>query len=608
MKLLLDYGTTRIRASIEKDSVLYPVEFPEGLFLGSVVNFFPQGDIEFSSFPIMKSGVKSFVGLKQRLLKSTFFRSNEIDAFLNKTELYFSRRIDTRSHFYVVDGELVAGDAPFNASPRDFDKDVKVSLETHKKPTVISFGPLGEREYDIAQYSLNELKNIVQSKTFSSQIDELVVGIPVSPSKPYLDLLKTLSKKVRFVYEPLAAVFGVSGQIEKGTHCVFDFGGGTLDIVVFSYSKGFEKLIGRLQLNFGGVNIDNGILEYLKRRQPKEYQRYFDNRLLPTIRSLKERLSYEEKVEDFFLDEETGQIITLNMERSEFEDNILIKTMQSVFESIEGFVSTINRENVDSILVCGGSCVIPFFQRKLNEIVGSSFRSTPIFNDDAFLVSRGLSVASAYSIVGDRICVVDPEEGKAAVIYDVSDIPEKKYFIIHNRRKREIRLDFCLQDISEPLESFSANLKEKETFASISYNENQGISLNLEGTSVSTLGKASCIVGDEYKAQLICRIEHKTLKTPISRTCTFSPKLVDIFGIPTSEEAMSEYSSGRIDPSILTTSESSQYGYSLELDSEPVFSEDLVTLQVLILVFANFNSELSRLNSVSERFFDKTKE
>ena len=173
MKLLLDYGTTRIRASVEKDGILYPVEFPEGRFLGSVVNLDPQGNIEFSSFASTKHGVKSFVGLKQRLLKSAFFRSNEIDAFLEKTELFLSKRIDTRSHFYVVDGELVAGDAPLNASPDDFAKRTQVSLEKRRKPTVISFGPLGESEYIIARHSLQELKNIIQESIDLSQLEDV---------------------------------------------------------------------------------------------------------------------------------------------------------------------------------------------------------------------------------------------------------------------------------------------------------------------------------------------------------------------------------------------------------------------------------------------------
>jgi len=75
MRLLLDYGTTRIRASVEREGVLYPVEFSEGRFLGSVVNIYPSGDVEFSSFPIRKPGVISFVGIKQRLLKSALFSS-----------------------------------------------------------------------------------------------------------------------------------------------------------------------------------------------------------------------------------------------------------------------------------------------------------------------------------------------------------------------------------------------------------------------------------------------------------------------------------------------------------------------------------------------------
>ncbi|NLI08473.1 MAG: Hsp70 family protein [Thermotogaceae bacterium] len=607
MKLLLDYGTTRIRASVEKDGILYPVEFPEGRFLGSVVNLDPQGNIEFSSFASTKHGVKSFVGLKQRLLKSAFFRSNEIDAFLEKTELFLSKRIDTRSHFYVVDGELVAGDAPLNASPDDFAKRTQVSLEKRRKPTVISFGPLGESEYIIARHSLQELKNIIQESIDLSQLEELVVGIPVSPSKAYLDLIKELSDRVRFVYEPLAAVFGAKKQIKEGTHCVIDFGGGTIDLVLFSYSKGVERVIDRLQLNYGGVDIDEGILEYLKNKQTKEYQRYFDNRMLNTIRSLKERLSYEEEVEDFFLDEETGKLISLNMKRAEFEDFILSKSMKSVFEDIENFIRSIETEKIDSLLVCGGSSVIPFFQKNLEKIIGELFKLTPDFNDDAFLVSKGLSLASKYSIIGNRICVVDPQRGKTAILYDVSDIPEKRYFIIHNPagKDKEIRLDFCSQDISEPLESFSVPLSSVETFATISLNENQDLSLELDKTSAKVLDNPACGVGDEENSRLICKINHKPLKTSIPQTCTLSPNLVDIFSIPTDEKTISQFNSGKISPSRVKTPEPSCYEYFLEFDREITNSEDLMTSQVLVLILANIDSELSRVFALSERLTSK---
>jgi len=604
MRLLLDYGTTRIRASVEREGVLYPVQFSEGRFLGSVVNIYPSGDVEFSSFPIRKPGVISFVGIKQRLLKSALFSSREVDAFLSKTETYFSRRINIRSGFYIVDGELVAGDGPINSYSDDFKTTTLIDIETKEHQNALSFGPLGKDEYKISRYSLKEFKNIVKSKIDFSNLDDIVMGIPVTPGKSYIDLFKeSLDKNVRFVYEPLAAVFGASERIEEGNYYVVDFGGGTLDIVVFTYKRGLEKLLGRTQMNFGGVNIDQDLLEYARNRQKPDKQRVFDQRLLPTIRSIKEMLSFEEEVEDFYLDDETNNLISIKINRSEFEEKILKKNFEQLFRNIEDFNETVKGNRIDSALVCGGSCVIPLFQERLRQILRSSLGIEPLFNDDAFLVSKGLSVASKYSIIGDRVSIVDPGVGKTAVLCDVSDLPEKRYFIIHKSsgKGNQVRIDFCSQDISEPLKSFSANLNSDETYAVVSFAENRDISLELENSSLSRIGNSICSVGDDQKGKLVCRINQRTLGINISKTCTFCPQLVDIFFVPTREWELSELNSGKLDPSKLENSEALNYDYSLEFDRDIVYSEDLVSLQILTLILMNIENEVSEMSTYLNR-------
>ena len=280
-----------------------------------------------------------------------------------------------------------------------------------------------------------------------------------------------------------------------------------------------------------------------------------------------------------------NNLISIEMNRSEFEEKILKKNFEQLFRNIESFNGTIKGNQIDSALVCGGSCVIPLFQEKLRQILRLSLGIEPLFNDDAFLVSKGLSVASKYSIIGDRVSIVDPGVGKTAILCDVSDLPEKRYFIIHNSsgNGNQVRIDFCSQDISEPLGSFSANLNSDETYAVVSFAENRNISLELEDSSLSRIGNSICSVGDDQKGKLICRINQKTLGTTISKTCTFCPQLVDIFFVPTREWDLLELNSGKLNPSKLENSEALNYDYSLEFDRDIVYSEDLASLQILTL-------------------------
>ena len=207
----------------------------------------------------------------------------------------------------------------------------------------------------------------------------------------------------QFVSEPSAALVGWEGEIKHIRHAiVFDWGGGTLDVSVTKVSNGKISEHSKKGIRIGGDAIDDIFARYLH-NQHREFHsntppfdgvraRRKDRMLIESERN-KCLLSTEDLVEiylpNYCGDRKFEEII----DRETFEDVIQSK-IQSVMETLNSALSeeSVSADEIDQVLMVGGSSNIPIIRRRLDELFGARC----VFPDrPGWLIARGAAKLSS---------------------------------------------------------------------------------------------------------------------------------------------------------------------------------------------------------------------
>ena len=168
-------------------------------------------------------------------------------------------------------------------------------------------------------------------------------------------------KILRLLNEPTAAAiaYGLEKK-QKGIFCVYDLGGGTFDVSILKISKGvFEVLSTNGHNSLGGDDFDILITHYIikklnisRKLTDQEYKK-----LLIEAEKIKIYLSKHKKTKIFFL----NQIISFN----DHNFNVLIKPLiQKTIKILKIALidAKIYKQNIDEIILVGGSTYIPLVQ------------------------------------------------------------------------------------------------------------------------------------------------------------------------------------------------------------------------------------------------------
>lgn len=226
--------------------------------------------------------------------------------------------------------------------------------------------------------------------------DSLVLTVPVDSFELYRQWLGSVSQllnvnQVRLLDEPTAAALGY-GKGDADTVLVIDFGGGTLDLSLVQLERGravkakpmgfilkwgernladasaqrpsTARVLAKAGQNLGGTDLDGWLVDYFNQSQG----------LPPTAMSarlaerLKIQLSLQTEAVETFFDAEQFESYELALERSEFEQ---ILQEHQFFERLdESMVQVLQQarrqgitaENIDAVLLVGGTSLIPSVQ------------------------------------------------------------------------------------------------------------------------------------------------------------------------------------------------------------------------------------------------------
>jgi molecular chaperone DnaK len=189
---------------------------------------------------------------------------------------------------------------------------------------------------------------------------------------------------VRILNEPTAAslAYGLNDDQHR-TVMIYDLGGGTFDVSIVSIEKDvIEVLASHGNNHLGGDDFDQLLLDQLvkvfKDRQGIDLRDYHPAsyaRLRWAAEEAKRRLSFEPYVQirEDAIAQKNGKDLHLDMEfsRQDYE-GLIHPLLETTLESVSKAMSDAHKspEDIDEILLVGGSTRTPLIQKMLEERIG----------------------------------------------------------------------------------------------------------------------------------------------------------------------------------------------------------------------------------------------
>ena len=185
---------------------------------------------------------------------------------------------------------------------------------------------------------------------------------------------------LRIINEPTAAAiaYGLDKKGGESQIIVYDLGGGTFDVSLLSIDDGvFEVLATAGDTHLGGEDFDNRVIDYFT----KQYKKKTGTDVTKNLKALgklkrevekaKRTLSSQQstrlEIESF----EGGNDFSETLTRAKFEElnmDLFRKTMKPVEQVLKD--ANLKKEDIDEIVLVGGSTRIPKVQQLLKEYFG----------------------------------------------------------------------------------------------------------------------------------------------------------------------------------------------------------------------------------------------
>ncbi|KAF2894045.1 hypothetical protein ILUMI_12132 [Ignelater luminosus] len=272
---------------------------------------------------------------------------------------------------------------------------------------------------EISSFVLQKLRDLAE-KYLNAEISKVVVTVPAYFNEFQRESTKFSAvlagfKDVHIINEPTAAALAFSYQHAKQYKrniLVYDFGGGTFDVSIVTVGRGkCEVKATKGDLHLGGVDIDLNLVNYIREDYSEQFDEDIDEdeaeirRLKSSCEKVKKRLSSEKRTAEIELLGLSGRDYISSITREDFENlnnDIFVKTLKIVEECIGN--SGLSKEDIDEVVLVGGSSRIPKVQAMLGEYFGEDKINKGINPDEA--VAYGAAI-HATNLVGNKCEVLD---------------------------------------------------------------------------------------------------------------------------------------------------------------------------------------------------------
>lgn len=243
---------------------------------------------------------------------------------------------------------------------------------------------------EISAKILSYIKNFAEKK-IGHKVNKAVITVPAYFNDAQRQATKNAGRIAglqveRIVNEPTAAAlaYGLEKTDKEQKILVFDLGGGTFDVSVLDMSDGtFEVVSTSGDNELGGDDWDNAIMNWIIDEAKKEYNidlskdKMAMQRLKDAAEKAKIELSGQLNAQillPFIAMNENGPInIEKELSRAKFEEitkPLLMRCKKPVEDAIKE--SGFTKDQIDEVLLVGGSTRMPAVQELVKEITGKT--------------------------------------------------------------------------------------------------------------------------------------------------------------------------------------------------------------------------------------------
>lgn len=238
---------------------------------------------------------------------------------------------------------------------------------------------LGTSPIQVSAEILKRLKAIAE-RALEQSVCRAVITVPAYFNDAQRNATKQAGELAgltveRIVSEPTAAAlaYGLDKLDERQKIAVYDLGGGTFDISVLEMREGvFQVLSTAGDTQLGGDDIDRAIVTWLAQSGIEEIPlSALESQAIPAAEAAKKRLSTDDstRIELPFYDGLNS--LSLELTRAEFEKLIRPLVERTRAHCLRALSDAgVKAEELDAVILVGGSTRIPLVRRYVAEIFG----------------------------------------------------------------------------------------------------------------------------------------------------------------------------------------------------------------------------------------------
>lgn len=324
----------------------------------------------------------------------------------------------------VKNGEILVGVSAkknYAGNPENTVTEIKRLMGTSGTVSMAGKDYLSE---DISAIILKSLKEAAEI-SLGEEVTEAVITVPAN----FNDLERSATKRAgekagfiveRIINEPTAAAmaYGIDNMEDDSKILVYDLGGGTFDVTVLELFEGIlDVKASRGNNRLGGKDFDNKIVEFIVSKIKEEYgiDVTKDEKVMGRVNAVAEEvkkdltnMSTTEINLMYLISDSEGNPINVQIEinRNEFEEmifDLVMSTKNTIMEALEASKYKIN--DIEKVLVVGGSTRIPLVKKMINDIFGDKIKSG-LNPDEAVALGAAVQAGIKNNEIKSEDCLV----------------------------------------------------------------------------------------------------------------------------------------------------------------------------------------------------------
>jgi molecular chaperone DnaK len=277
---------------------------------------------------------------------------------------------------------------------------------------------------EVSSMILQKLKQDAESY-LNETVDEAVITVPAYFTDAQRQATKDAGtiaglKVSRIINEPTAAAlsYGLDKQDQDQVILVFDLGGGTFDVSVLQLGDDvFEVKATSGNNHLGGDDFDNALVKWMIEsfRTQEGIDLSSDKMALQRLREAAEKAKIELSSMlttsinlPFITADDTGpKHLEMELSRAKFEDLVsplIDGTLEPVQQALKD--AELQPDDVDRIVLVGGSTRIPAVQQAISEFFGGKSPDKSVNPDEAVALGAAIQAGMIGGELGDKGMIV----------------------------------------------------------------------------------------------------------------------------------------------------------------------------------------------------------